>query len=594
MSFYHQAKRRQKSNDLRPLRRLAPFLSRYLRQIAFAFIALIVAAATTLMIPVAVRRVLDHGFTGANTELVNQYFGVMLVIVAVLAVSSAVRFYYVSWLGERIVADVRDLLFKHLTTLTPSFYEQQKTGEVVSRLTADTTQIKSTFSVTASIALRNLVMFAGAITMMVATSPKLSGLATLAIPAIVLPLVIYGRKVRSLSRKAQDALAESAAFAQERLSAISTVQSNTQEDNAVRSFGAATITAFEAAQKRTGGRALLTFAIILVSTGAIVLLLWFGAHEVMAGNMTGGTLGQFVLYALLASSSLSQLSEVWSEVQLAAGAAERISELLDETPAVTSPVYPLPLPKTVSGAVTFADVSFRYPARPEAQVLKEIGFTIKPGETVALVGPSGAGKTTIFSLIERFHDPSSGTVTLDGLDIRNLDLKNLRNCIATVPQDPVIFSGTIAENIRFGNPTSSDAEVIAAAKAARVDHFADKLKDKYETQLGERGVTLSGGQRQRVAIARAILRDARLLLLDEATSALDAESEALIQSALEELTKTRTTLVIAHRLATVRNADRIIVMDEGRIVSSGTHAQLVKKSPLYAKLAKLQFTSPST
>jgi ATP-binding cassette, subfamily B, bacterial len=591
MSFYHESKRRQKSNDLRPLRRIAPFLAKYLRQICFALIALVVASATTLVIPVAVRRVLDHGFTGANTELVNQYFLVMLGIVAVLAASSAIRFYYVSWLGERIVADVRDMLFRHLTTLTPAFYEQQKTGEVVSRLTADTTQIKSTFSVTASIALRNVVMFIGALIMMVATSPKLSGLATLAIPGIVLPLVIYGRKVRALSRKAQDALAESAAYAQERLSAITTVQSNTQEGNAVLTFGKATTIAFEAAQKRSGGRAVLTFAIILVSMGAIVLLLWFGAHEVMTGKMTGGTLGQFVLYALLASSALSQLSEVWTEVQLAAGAAERISELLDEAPAVASPASPVQLLKPVKGAVAFNDVTFRYPSRPETEVLKNISLSVRPGETVALVGPSGAGKTTIFALLERFHDPVSGTVTLEGTDIRELDLQDLRNCIATVPQDPVIFSGTIAENIRFGNPSASDADVRAAAKAARVDHFADKLKDKYDTLLGERGVTLSGGQRQRVAIARAVLRNAPVLLLDEATSALDAESESLIQSALEELTKTRTTIVIAHRLATVRNADRIIVMDEGKIVSAGTHAQLLKKNPLYAKLAKLQFTA---
>jgi ATP-binding cassette, subfamily B, bacterial len=428
---------------------------------------------------------------------------------------------------------------------------------------------------------------------MIATSPKLSGLATLAIPGIVLPLVIYGRKVRSLSRKAQDALAESAAYAQERLGAISTVQANTQEKNAVKAFGASTITAFEAAQKRTGGRAILTFFVILVSTGAIVLLLWFGAHEVMQDRMTAGTLGQFVLYALIASSSLSQLSEVWSEVQLAAGAAERISEMLDEEPSVASPPAPIRLPDNILGNISFTDVSFRYPARPETEVLKGISFTVKPGETLALVGPSGAGKSTIFALLERFFDPTSGVVTLDGTSINELDLTDLRNCIATVPQDPVIFSGTIADNIRFGNPDASMTDVIGAAKVARVDQFADKLKDKYETLLGERGVTLSGGQRQRVALARAVLRNAPILLLDEATSALDAESEALIQSALEEVTKDRTTLVIAHRLATVRNADRILVMDEGRVVSSGTHAQLLESNELYAKLAKLQFTFPS-
>ncbi len=561
--------------------------------IVMALIALIVSSTTTLVIPVAVRRVLDNGFSTENAALVNQYFGMMLAIVAVLAASSAIRFYYVSWVGERVVADVRDALFRHLTSLTPGFYEDQQSGEVISRLTADTTQIKSAFSSTASIALRNAVMFLGSVIMMVATSPKLSGLAALAIPGIVLPLAVYGRKVRTLSRKAQDALAESAAFAQERISAISTVQSNTQEANANAEFTAATRTAFDAAQKRSRARAALTFAIILVSTGSIVLLLWYGAHEVFQNRMTGGTLGQFVLYALLASSSLGQLSEVWGEVQLAAGAAERISELLDETPTVTSPSVPEKLPHKIAGTVAFKGISFRYASRPDAEVLRDVSFTIKPGETVALVGPSGAGKSTIFNLMERFNDPTSGHIELDGIAIENLDLTALRDAIATVPQDPVIFSGTIADNIRFGRPEATDAEVQAAGKAARVDEFVDRLTEKYETRLGERGISLSGGQRQRVAIARAVLRNAPVLLLDEATSALDAESESLIQKAIEQITKNRTTIVIAHRLATVRNADRIIVMDQGRIASIGTHAQLLKKSPLYAKLAKLQFTFPS-
>ena len=593
MSFYHQTRRRAKSSDLRPLRRLLPFMAKYTRQIAIALLALFVASAATLVVPLAARRVLDNGFSAESAGLIDQYFGGMLAIVAILAASSAIRFYYVSWIGERIVADVRDSLFRHLMNLTPSFYESQQTGEVVSRLTADTTQIKSAFSSTASIALRNAVMFLGAIVMMVATSPKLSGLAALAIPGIVLPLVIYGRKVRSLSRKAQDALAESAAFAQERLGAISTVQANTQEVNANRFFADATLKAFAAAQKRTQARSLLTLAIILVSMGSIVLLLWFGAHEVVGGKMTGGTLGQFVLYALLASSSLGQLSEVWGEIQLAAGAGERISELLDEVPTVMSPAKPLTLPQPVRGAVGFNQVTFRYPSRPEAEVLKAVSLNVKPGETVALVGPSGAGKTTIFTLLERFNDPVAGSITLDGLDISQLDVLELRKSIATVPQDPVIFSGTIADNIRFGNPGASNDQVIAAAKAARVDEFADRLTESYDTLLGERGVTLSGGQRQRVAIARAVLRNAPVLLLDEATSALDAESESLIQNAIESLTRNRTTLVIAHRLATVRNADRIIVMDQGKIVGEGTHAQLLKRNPLYAKLAKLQFTFPS-
>ena len=590
-TFEQEAKRRQKSKDLRPLSRLLPFLARYRMQVAIALIALLVASMATLVVPVAVRRVFDHGFAGENAALVDQYFAVMLAVVALLAIGSSVRFYFVMWIGERVVADVRDHLFRHLTALTPSFYETQKTGEVVSRLTADTTQIKSAFSSTASVALRNIVMLVGALVMMVYTSPRLSGLAALAIPLIVLPLVIYGRRVRSLSRTAQDTLAESAAFAQERLSAIATVQSNTQEAHTMSAFGAATRTAFAAAAKRTLARAVLTFAIILVSLGAIVGLLWFGARDVMAGTLSGGTLSQFVLYAVFAASSLGQLSEVWGEVQLAAGAAERISELLDEQPAIQSPANAKSLPAPAHGAIAFKSVSFNYPSRPDTQVLRTVSFAAKPGEVVAIVGPSGAGKTTIFALLQRFHDPLSGTITIDGMNIASADLLSLRNAIATVPQDPVIFSGPIFDNIRFGNPSASEAAVVSAAKAARADGFIRALPQGYQTQLGERGVTLSGGQRQRIAIARAILRNAPILLLDEATSALDAESEALIQQALEHVTQNRTTLVIAHRLATVRNADRILVLDKGKLVAQGTHAQLLKKNALYARLAKLQFNA---
>ncbi len=555
-----------------------------------AIIALLVAAATTLVIPVAVRRVLDHGFTAETSGVMDNYFGAMLAAVAVLAVSSALRFYFVMWLGERIVADVRDALFSHLTSLTPSFYERQQTGEVVSRLTADTTQIKSAFSLTASVALRNTITFLGAVAMMVYTSPTLSGLAALAIPAIVLPLVTYGRRVRKLSRKAQDALAESAAFAQESLAAITTVQANTQESQINDTFSAATREAFEAARKRAFARAILTFAVILVSTGAIVVLLWYGAHRVVAGTMSAGMLSQFVLYAVFAASSLGQLSEVWGDVQLAAGAAERISELLDEEPAIASATNAIASPQRYKGAIAFDHVSFAYPLRPEMPVLQDVSFAVKPGETIALVGPSGAGKSTVFSLLERFFDPSLGTISVDGGPLRDLNLKSLRSNIAMVPQDPTIFSGTIFENIRFARPAATKEEVVAAARDACVDEFAERMPAKYDTRLGERGVTLSGGQRQRVAIARTILRDAPILLLDEATSALDAESEALIQQALERVTKNRTTLVIAHRLATVRNADRIIVMDKGKVTAQGTHAQLLKKSPLYARLAKLQFS----
>ncbi len=585
--------RDETTRNLRPLVRLTPYLRRYWHQITIALIALIVASVATLLVPIAVRRVIDHGFTTANATLVNQYFAVMIAVVLLLAVSSAIRFYYVMWLGEKIVADVRDTLFEHLLKLSPAFYESQKTGEVVSRLTADTTQIKSAFSSTASIALRNVVMLMGAITMMIVTSPKLAGLAGLAIPLIVLPLVTYGRRVRVLSRTAQDKLAASAAFAQERLSAITTVQSNVQETYTYKEFGNATRFAFSAAAKRTLARAILTAAIIFVALGSIVGLLWFGAQEVMSGELSGGTLSQFVLYAVIAASSLGQLSEVWGEIQLAAGAAERISELLDEVPKISAPPNPVKLPATPKGEVKFSDVSFHYPTRTNIAALNKVNFTARPGEVTAVVGPSGAGKTTLFALIQRFYDPELGHILIDGIDVKSTDPQELRKHLAVVPQDTIIFSGSVLDNIRFGSPDATREAAMAAAIAARVDEFAKKLPNGFDTEVGERGITLSGGQRQRIAIARAILRNAPILLLDEATSSLDAESEALIQEALEKLTANRTTLVVAHRLATVRNADRILVFDGGKLVAQGTHSQLVKKNALYAKLAKLQFNAPS-
>jgi ATP-binding cassette subfamily B protein len=580
--------------SLKPLARLTPFLTRYKPQIARALIALAIASGSTLVVPIAVRRIIDHGFTTSNAALVNQYFSVMIAVVLLLALSSAIRFYYVMWLGEKIVADVRDALFKHLLKLSPGFYETQKTGEVVSRLTADTTQIKAAFSSTASIALRNGVMLIGAIVMMIVTSPKLAGLAGLAIPLIVLPLVTYGRRVRVLSRAAQDTLAASAAFAQERLSAITTVQSNVQEAFTDGEFAKATHFAFSAAARRTFARAVLTAAIIFVALGSIVGLLWFGAQEVISGNLSGGTLSQFVIYAVIAASSLGQLSEVWGEIQLAAGAAERISELLDEKPAISAPSNAAAFPETPKGQVRFSGVTFHYPTRVKAAAINNVSFAARPGEVTAIVGPSGAGKSTLFALIQRFYDPASGTITIDGLDIKSVDPQELRKHIAVVPQDTIIFSGSVLDNIRFGSPEATREAAMAAALAARVDKFAKKLPKGFDTEVGERGVTLSGGQRQRIAIARAILRDAPILLLDEATSSLDAESESLIQDALEKLTANRTTLVVAHRLATVRNADRILVFDNGKLVAQGTHSQLVKKNALYARLAKLQFSVPST
>ncbi|MFL5259841.1 MAG: ABC transporter transmembrane domain-containing protein [Hyphomicrobiales bacterium] len=584
---------RPTSNNLRPLARLVPSLARYRGKLALAFVALVVAAAATLTIPLAVRRVIDHGFTGGDGALVNAYFAVMLAVIAVLALASGARFYLVTWLGERVVADTRNALFQHLLELSPSFYEVQRTGEVVSRLTADTTQIKAAFSSTASIALRNIVLILGAVAMMVVTSPRLSAMALLAIPLIVLPLILFGRKVRKLARTAQDTLADSAAFAQERLTAVQAVQSFVQEDAARGAFRRAILDAFAAAAERTKARAWLTAAVIFLSLGSVVGILWYGAHEVVAGQMTGGSLGQFVLYAVLAASALGELSQVWGEIQLAAGAAERISELLDETPQISPPANPAELPMPARGDVVFDRVTFRYPTRPEQSALCEISFSVAAGENVALVGPSGAGKSTVFALLQRFYDPQAGRVMIDGIDLKGADPRQARGRIAVVPQETIIFSGTVLDNIRFSRPEASEREVRAAAVAAHVEEFALQLPRGYDTQVGERGLTLSGGQRQRIAIARAILRDAPILLLDEATSALDAESESLIQAALSELTRTRTTLAIAHRLATVRNADRIIVFDNGRLVAQGTHGELMECNPLYARLASLQFTAPA-
>ena len=584
---------RPAGKSLKPLRRFLPLLGQYRLHVALAFVALVVAAVATLIVPVAVRRVIDHGFSANGGSLINQYFAVMLMVVAVLAAASATRFYLVTWLGERIVADTRDLLFKHLLELSPSFFEANRSGEIVSRLTADTTQIKSAFATSASIALRNLVMLVGAAVMMVVTSAKLSGLVLLAIPLIVLPLIFFGRKVRSLSRSAQDTLAHSAAFAQERLLAVTTVQSFIQELTAVDAFREATATAFEAAAKRTWARAFLTGAIIFLSLGSVTMVLWYGAREVISGAMTAGALSQFVLYAVLAASALGELSQVWGEIQLASGAAERIAELLDEKPAIAPPASPRPLPTPPKGEIAFEGVSFHYPTRPDGAALEDVSFTVTPGETVALVGPSGAGKSTIFALLQRFYDPQTGRILIDGVDAKSADPKDVRSRIAVVPQETVIFSGTILDNIRFGRPEASEAEIRQAARAAHIEEFAQSLPRGYDTEVGERGITLSGGQRQRIAIGRAILRNAPILLLDEATSALDAESEALIQEALKELTQNRTTLVIAHRLATVRSAKRILVLESGRLVAQGQHGELTKSNPLYSRLAELQFNAQS-
>ena len=574
---------------LRPLLELAPYVARYRGRALLALISLTVAAITTLVVPVAVRRMIDFGFSPEGIALINSYFSVMIAIVAVLAAASASRYYLVMTIGERIVADLRRDVFAHLVSLSPAFFDSARSGELVSRLTADTTQIKSAVGASVSIALRNLVLFIGATAMMVITSPKLSGFVLLAIPLIVIPLVAFGRWVRRLSRNAQDTLADASAYASELIGAIRTVQAYTSERMATNRFGGEVEQAYEAARSSTRARAVLTLIIIFIVFSSVVAILWVGSHDVLTGQISPGRLGQFVLYAAFAAAGLGQLSEVWGEVSAASGAAERLFEILRVKSQITAPAHPVALPQPARGDVGFDNVSFAYPSRPDVLAIDKVSLSVKAGEKVAIVGPSGAGKSTLFHLLLRFYDPARGTISLDGVPVRSADPVDVRARIALVPQDTVVFAASARENIRFGRPDAGDAEVERAADLAHATEFLRRLPGGFETQLGERGVTLSGGQRQRIAIARAILRDAPLLLLDEATSALDAESETLVQTALEELMRHRTTLVIAHRLATVLSCDRIMVMDQGRIVEQGTHAELVAVNGLYARLARLQF-----
>ncbi|HEX5230732.1 MAG TPA: ABC transporter transmembrane domain-containing protein [Bradyrhizobium sp.] len=574
---------------LRPLLALAPYVARYRGRATLAVISLTVAAVTTLVVPVAVRRMIDIGFTAKGIALMNSYFSVMIALVAVLAGASAARYYLVMTLGERIVADLRRDVFAHLISLSPAFFDSARSGELISRLTADTTQIKSAAGASLSIALRNILLFIGAASMMVVTSPRLSGFVLLAIPAIVLPLVAFGRWVRRLSRNAQDTLADATAYAAELIGAIRTVQAYTGERLANGRFGGEVEQAYEAARTSTRARAVLTAIIIFIVFSSVVLILWVGSHDVLTGAITPGRLGQFLLYAAFAATGLGQLSEVWGEVSAASGASERLFEILRVKSAITAPASPRALPVPSRGDVSFDHVGFAYPTRPDARAVDGVTFSVRAGEKVAIVGPSGAGKSTLFHLLLRFYDPLAGTISFDGVPINSADQHELRRHIALVPQESVAFATTARENIRFGRPDATDAEVEHAAALAHATEFIERLPGGFEAQLGERGVTLSGGQRQRIAIARAILRDAPLLLLDEATSALDAESETLVQTALEELMRHRTTLVIAHRLATVLSCDRILVLDRGRIVEQGTHASLVAANGLYARLARLQF-----
>ena len=581
--------KKKTDRSLQPLSRLLPYIARYKPQVVLAIFFLTLAAATTLTLPMAVRRVIDHGFSDSNPDLVNSYFAVLILIGLVLAIASSCRYYFVIWLGERIVADLRKDVFDNVTRLSATFFDTARSGEIVSRLTADTTQIKSAVGATASLALRNTLLGIGAVTMMIYTSPWLSLFVVGAIPLIILPIIMFGRRVRKRSREAQDTLAEATAYASESIGAVSTMQSYTNENNVRTGFGKAVDFAFDAARLAIRTRALLTgFAIFLILS-SVVAVLWVGANNVLEGTMSPGTLSQFLLYAVFAAGAFGALSEVWGELSQAAGSAERLIELLNTQSEITAPENPTPLPQVVQGKMSFDAVEFRYPTREEHAALEEFSLTINPGESVAIVGPSGAGKSTVFSMLLRFYDPQSGRIELDGVPLVSIDPEALRDQFAVVPQESVIFASSVADNISYGREDADRQTIISAAKAANAHDFISNLPEGYDTPLGERGVTLSGGQRQRLAIARAILRDAPILLLDEATSALDAESEKLVQDALDRLMQGRTTIIIAHRLATILKADRIIVMDKGRIIEEGTHKSLIAKKGVYAGLAKLQF-----
>jgi ATP-binding cassette subfamily B protein len=583
------AETKRKRVSLRPLMALKPYLVRHRAMLVTAFVALVVAAVATLAVPLAMRRMIDLGFSGIDPDLIDTYFATLIGVGLVLAVSSAVRFYCVNWLGERVVADIRADVFRHLTGLSPAFYEVSHSGEVMSRLTADTTQVKAAASTAISQAIRNTLLVVGAVIMMVVTSAKLSLAVLIAIPIIVLPIVAYGRSVRMLSRRAQDTLAQASAYASESLGQVKVLQAFTNEDVTAARFREAVDRSFDAANARSKARAGLTAIAIFLVFASVVGVLWYGSQDVLSGAMTGGTLGQFVLYAVFAAASVGSLSEVWGEVAQAAGAAERLGELLEVQSEIESPANPKAMPEPPRGEIAFRDVSFTYPLRPETSALDDVSFQVKPGERVALVGPSGAGKTTIFALLLRFYDTVSGRVEVDGVSVNEADLNALRSCFAVVPQETALFADTVAANIAYGADKTSRQEIEDAAKAAFAHEFIADLPQGYDTMLGEGGVLLSAGQRQRIAIARAVFRNAPILLLDEATSALDARSETLVQKALDKVMEGRTTLVIAHRLSTVVGADRILVFDQGHLVEEGTHQMLLRKGGVYARLAELQF-----
>ncbi len=580
---------RDKSRRVGALAALWPFLRPYRALLAAALCALVLTAMVSLTLPLAVRRVVD-GFETSAAQLLDQYFLAALAIAGLLALGTGLRYYLVTRLGERVVADIRKAVFDRVISMSPAFYERIMTGEVLSRITTDTTLILSVIGSSVSIALRNMLIFAGGLVLLLLTSPKLTGLVLLIVPAVIVPIVVLGRRLRQLSRENQDWIANSSGSASEALSSVQTVQAYTAEPAAQASFAEVTEQSYRSAKKRIATRAAMTVIVIALIFSGVVGVLWIGARDVRADLMTVGELVQFVIYAVLVAGAVGALSEIWGELQRAAGATERLVELLGAEDSVNDPADPRPLPQPCRGAIGFDRVTFHYPSRPDVAALNDVSLSVAPGETVALVGPSGAGKSTVIQLLQRFYDPRSGEITIDGVPLTAMRRADFRRAIALVPQDPVIFADTARENIRFGRPGASDAEVETAARAAAAHDFLAALPEGYDSQVGERGVMLSGGQKQRIAIARAILRDAPILLLDEATSALDAESERAVQAAVERLSQDRTTLIIAHRLATVKKADRILVFEGGRIVAEGSHDELVRQEGLYARLARLQFT----